>query len=204
MGHCMVKCSLCSVQQVWWSLHWGLRQGWSGSLWGLRFCRFVEISKGGGSTRPPQRTEPFKCMSGQPWHCHWPRQGQMQPLQCAAGVVGPALGLEAGLGRWFMRAAGLPVSEDFQRRRQHLVSTAHRALQVWKWPAVVMPWGTAMSNAASAVCIRFCGDCTGEEGCSRAGQQVVCGRCKFAGLWRFLKEEAALGNQSTKTPTTSQ
>ena len=22
MGHCKVKCSLCSVEQVWWSLHW--------------------------------------------------------------------------------------------------------------------------------------------------------------------------------------
>ena len=23
LGHCKVKCSLCSGQQVWWSLHWG-------------------------------------------------------------------------------------------------------------------------------------------------------------------------------------
>ena len=43
MGHCKVKCGLCSVQQVWWSLHWGLWQGWAGGLWGLRFCWFVEI-----------------------------------------------------------------------------------------------------------------------------------------------------------------
>ena len=28
MGHCKVKCSLCSVQQVWWSLHWVLRPRW--------------------------------------------------------------------------------------------------------------------------------------------------------------------------------
>ena len=28
MGHCQVKCSLCSVQQVWWSLQqWRLLQG---------------------------------------------------------------------------------------------------------------------------------------------------------------------------------
>jgi len=44
IGHCKVKCSLCSVQQVWWSLHWGLRQvlagqvvcggcGFASSLW---------------------------------------------------------------------------------------------------------------------------------------------------------------------------
>ena len=24
LGHCKVKCTLCSGQQVWWSLHWGL------------------------------------------------------------------------------------------------------------------------------------------------------------------------------------
>ena len=24
LGHCKVKCSLCSGKQVWWSLHWGL------------------------------------------------------------------------------------------------------------------------------------------------------------------------------------
>jgi len=32
---CKLKCSLCSVQQVWWILHWVLRQGWAGSLWVL-------------------------------------------------------------------------------------------------------------------------------------------------------------------------
>ena len=24
LGHCKVKCTLCSGQQVWWSLNWGL------------------------------------------------------------------------------------------------------------------------------------------------------------------------------------
>ena len=24
LGHCKVKCTLCSGQQVWWSQHWGL------------------------------------------------------------------------------------------------------------------------------------------------------------------------------------
>ena len=32
MGHCKVKYSLCSAQQVWWSLNWVLRQGWVGGL----------------------------------------------------------------------------------------------------------------------------------------------------------------------------
>ena len=45
MGHCKVKCSLCSVQQAWRGLFWGLRQGWAGGLWELRFCRFLGISR---------------------------------------------------------------------------------------------------------------------------------------------------------------
>ena len=59
-----VKCNLCSVQQVWWGrLRWGLRQGWAGGLWGIRFCRFIEISRGGGSAHQPQRTEPCLCVN---------------------------------------------------------------------------------------------------------------------------------------------
>ena len=41
-----LQCAL----QVWWGLHCGLRQGWAGGLWGVRFCRCVEISRGGGSS----------------------------------------------------------------------------------------------------------------------------------------------------------
>ena len=69
---------LCVAGAV--GLHWGLRQGRAGGLWGLRFCRFVEISRGGGSTRQPQHTEPCQCVSGQPWACHGALQGQMQTL----------------------------------------------------------------------------------------------------------------------------
>ena len=57
-----------------------------------------------------------------------------------------------------------------------------------------IPWGTARSNTASAVCSRYGGACAG--GCCRAGR-VVCGSCGFAGLWRFPEKEAALGNHST-------
>ena len=39
LGHCKVKCTLCSGQQVWWSLHWGLRHCCAGVLRG--FFRFV-------------------------------------------------------------------------------------------------------------------------------------------------------------------
>ncbi len=39
LGHWKVKCSLCSAQQVWWSLQWVLRQAGAGGLGGLlRFC----------------------------------------------------------------------------------------------------------------------------------------------------------------------
>ena len=45
-------------------------------------------------------------MSGQPWACHRPLQGQMQPLQCAAGGVESSLGTAVGLlGKWFMGVA---------------------------------------------------------------------------------------------------
>ena len=68
--HCKVKCSLSSVQQVWWGLHWGRRQGCcAGDSLGVRFCRFVESSRGGGSTHQPQRTEPCQCEIGQPLAC---------------------------------------------------------------------------------------------------------------------------------------
>ena len=47
MGNCKVKCSLCCVLQGWWwGLNWGLRPGRAGGLWGLRVCRFVELSRG--------------------------------------------------------------------------------------------------------------------------------------------------------------
>ena len=84
----------------------------------------------------------------------WALKGQVQPLQCAAGVVEPALGAAAELGRWFVGVVVLPVCGEFQRRRQHSATTAHRALPVCEWPALGIPWGTARSNAASAVCSR--------------------------------------------------
>ena len=84
LGHCKVKCTLISGQQVWWSLHWGLRQGWAGG-----------------------------------WR-----------------LVGVAV---------------LPRGGDFQRMRRSSATTAHRALPVFKGPALGMPWGTVGSNAASAL-----------------------------------------------------
>ena len=157
-----------------------LRQGWAGGLWGVRICRFVEISPGGASTRQPQRTEPCQCVSGQPWACRGALQGQMQPLLCAAGVVGPALGAAAGPGRWLVGGAVLPVCGAVQRRRQHSATTAHRAPPECKWPALGMPRGTTRSNTASFVWGRCGGACTGW--CGRAGQGVY-GCCGFTESW---------------------
>ena len=89
--------------------------------------------------------------------CEWPAlgmplQGQMQPLQCAAVVKRPALGAAAGLCRWFIGGAVLPVCGNFQRRSHYYsATTAHRALPVCGWPALGIPWGTARTNAGSAV-----------------------------------------------------
>ena len=67
----------------------------------------------GGAAWHPLRTEPCGCVNGQPWECHGLLQGQMQPLQCAVDVVGPALTSAARLGRWFVGAAILPASDRF-------------------------------------------------------------------------------------------
>ena len=107
LGHCKVKCTLCSGQQVWWSLHWGLRQCCAGSLRGFfRFCPILESFSDAGCARQPLHTEPRQCVGGQPWACPGPLQGQMQPVQWSAGLVEPALGAAALLCRWF---AWLPV-----------------------------------------------------------------------------------------------
>ena len=55
----------------------------------------------------------------------------MQPLQCVAGLMEErALGAAVGLGRWFVGVAVLLViCGDYQRRRQHWATTAHRLCQ---------------------------------------------------------------------------
>ena len=96
----------------------------------------------------------------------------MQPLQCAAVVVGPALAAAAGLGRWFVGVAVLLVCGNFQRRRQYWVTAAHRALPVCDCPALGMKSSTARSNVGSGVYGRFGWASTG--GCHSA-VQIVCG-----------------------------
>ena len=97
LGHCKVKCTLCSGQQVWWSLHWGLRQCCAGGLRGFsRFCHILELFfSNAGCARQPLRTAPRQCVGGQPWACPGPLQGQMDPVQWSAGLVEPALGAAA-------------------------------------------------------------------------------------------------------------
>ena len=109
------------------------------------------------------------------------------------------LGAAAGLGRWFMGDAVFRFCGDFQRRRQRSATTAHRALPVCEVPALGMPWGTARSNAASAVCSRTGGACTG--GCCRGAVQVVCEAS--SGFVTFLSPsvmQAVLGNHSAQSP----
>ena len=133
MGHCKVKCSFYCVKQVWSGLHWGLRQECcAGGLWGLWFCLFIEFfCRGRGSTQQPQRTEPCQCVSDQTWAYHGALQGQMQPLQCTVGVIEPALGAAARLGRWFVGVAVLLDAGFFQLWRRRMATTAAlRALSV--------------------------------------------------------------------------
>ena len=93
LGHCKVKCSLCSGQQVWWSLHWGLRYCCTGGLRGFfRFCHILESFSDGACARQPLRTEPRQCVGGQPWACPGPLQGQVHPVQWSVGLAKPALG----------------------------------------------------------------------------------------------------------------
>ena len=174
-------------------------QGACGGCGFAGWWTFPEEEAALGNHSAPQGTEPCQCVSGQPWACHGALQGQIQlrQLRTEEGVSGPALGAAAGLGRWFVGVAVLPVCGDFQRRRQHSATTAHRALPVCEWPALGMVWGTAGSNAAPAVLSRSVWACTGD--CGRAGQ-VFCGGCGFAGgLWRFPEQEAAISNYSAQS-----
>ena len=124
----------------------------------------------------------------------------MQDLQCATGVVEPALGAVAVLGRCFLGASVvLLLSGVFQLSRRHSATTVQRALQVCVGSVLGMPWGTVRSNTASALCSRCGGVCAGCFG-HHAGQ-VVCGGCGFAaGYWNLLPKEVPLGNQSAQSP----
>ena len=163
----------------------------------MRFCQILELFSDGGCARQPLRTEPCQCVCGQPWAYHGPLQGQMQPLQCSAGLVEPALGAAAGLCRWFGRVAALPDSGVFQRWRLCSATTAHRALLVCVWPALGISWGTARSNAASAVPRRCGGSCTG---CCGRAVQVVCKGRGFGRFWSFSVMEAIPGNHCAQSP----
>jgi len=163
----------------------------------VQFFRFVEISRRGGcSTRQPQRTDPCQCVSGQPRAYHGVLQGQMHSVQCAAGVVKPALEATARLGRWFVGGVRFcrfaEISRGGGSTRQTQCTEPCQCMSG-------LPWGCqcALQDAAFVVCSRCYEACDG--GCSRTGQDV-CGACSFVGLWRFLEEEAALGNHNPQSP----
>ena len=114
-------------------------------VWGGASIR--ELCSCGAAARQSQRTEPCQYVSSQSWACYEPLQAQMQPLQCAAGVVEPALGAAARLGRWFVKGGAVLLTAGvFQMRRCRSATTAHRALAVCEWPALDMPWAAARSN----------------------------------------------------------
>ena len=105
-GALQEQCSLYSVQQEWWGLHWGLQQGWTGGSWGLRFCPFVEISRGGGSSATT-------ALRGLPVVCEWPALGMPRGTarsnaisavcsMCGCGCTGGC----GWLGRWFVGGCG--------------------------------------------------------------------------------------------------
>ena len=157
-----------------------------------------KLRNGTCNFEPGLDIEPCQCVSDQSWACHGPLQGQMQALQCAAGVVGPGLGAAAGLGRWFVGGAVLlNAGVFFQMWRCRSATTAHRALPVCEWPALGMPWATARPNTACAVCGRFGGACTG---CCGRAVQVGCGGYRFTECWSFPDVEAPLGNHSAQSP----
>ena len=70
--------------------------------------------------------------------------------------MGAAAGL---LGRWFVGVAVLLNAGVFQLlwRCRSSATRAHRALPLYDWAALGMPWATARSNTASAVCSRCAG-----------------------------------------------
>ena len=112
----------------------------------------------------------------------------------------PALGAAAGLGRWFVGVTVLLVCVGFQMTRRRSTTAARsRALPVCDWPALGTIKDTGRSNAAFEVCGWCGGDNTGC--CNRAGHQVVCGCCDFAGLCRFSNDDRApLVNHSAQSP----
>ena len=110
-----------------------------------------------------------------------------------------ALGVAGELGRWFVGAAILLNAGVFLffLRRHRSATIMHKALLVFMVPVLGIPWATARSSSASAVCIRCGRACTGF--CGRAGP-VVCGGYGFAAFWNFSVEEALLGNHSAQSP----
>ena len=122
----------------------------------------------------------------------------MQPLLRAEGVVEPAHGAVAGLGRWFVGGAVLLTAGALRICRRRTVTTAHRALLVCEWPALGILLATARSNALSAVYNSSGGACTG---CCGWDRQLGCvWGCSVAECWSFADWEALLGNHSAQSP----
>ena len=162
----------------------------------------LEFPRCGGTDRQPQRAAPCQCVLGQPWVCHGPLQAQMQPLKCAAGVVEPGrLCAAAGLPRRVVGGAVLLNAGVFQMQvwRRRSATAAYTVLSVCEWPALGMSRATARSDAASAVCIRCAGACTGC--CGRAGQVISEGGAVLlnAGVFHMCRHRSATTGAQSPT-----
>ena len=118
----------------------------------MRFYRFREISKGGGSTRQPQRTEPCQCVSGQPWACH----GALTTRSNAASAVirrcGGACTGCCGTGRTatptnhLLSLAPVPSAAASTRPSKHFRGC------IWPWGAPRHAYGWPLTHWQGSVC----------------------------------------------------
>ena len=100
------------------TLHWVLQQSWSYGLWG--FAVDEEALLGNHSAQNP--AERYVASPGYAMG-HW-KVHQMQPLQCAAGVVEPALALKQG---WASGLWGLLFCHFLEFSVQEVLPSNHSA-----------------------------------------------------------------------------
>ena len=163
MNYCKVRCSLCSVQQAWWSLHWVLRPGWAEVV-----CGGVAVLPNAGRFQMwgcCSATTAYRTLPLNEWPALdilWGTARSSRASAVCSWCEGPCTGCCGRAGQvWFVGGAVLLNAGVFQMWRHHPATTAHRALSVCEWPALDMPWATARQNGASAVCSRCGGPFTG-------------------------------------------
>ena len=77
----------------------------------------------GGAAHQPKHTQLCQCVRGQPWVYHGVLEIQMQPLNCSANLVEPALGAAAaGLYRWFLGVEVLRLLWGFPEEEEAILN----------------------------------------------------------------------------------